>query len=252
MKSALKITLGLSLAMVFFNACALKKVKSNASPISHEQWTTLLQKHVDDTGNVDYGGFVQDSTAFNRYLDLLKGHHPNDSWTSDEQKAYWINAYNAFTVKLIADNYPVASIKDLGGAIYKVNTPWDIRFILIEGQDYDLNNIEHDILREQWKDARIHFAVNCASISCPKLLNVAYSAPKLEEQLDQVASEFINGDKNDIEENQAKVSRIFKWFNGDFTRDKSLIEFINQYSTVKLSDDAEVEYQDYNWALNGK
>jgi len=251
MKSAHKILICFSFALLFLNACALKKVKSNAAPVTHEQWTVLLQKHVDENGNVNYGGFAQDSVDFNRYLGLLKTHHPNDSWSSDERKAYWVNAYNAFTVKLIVDNYPIRSIKDLGGAIYKVNTPWDNRFILIEGYDYDLNNIEHDILREEWSDPRIHFAVNCASISCPKLLNVAFNANSLDKQLDKVAAGFINGDKNDIQTGQAKLSRIFKWFNGDFTKEGSLIEFLNKYSSVQINADAALDYQAYDWSLNG-
>jgi len=132
-----------------------------------------------------------------------------------------------------------------------VNTPWDNRFILIEGYDYDLNNIEHDILREEWSDPRIHFAVNCASISCPKLLNVAFNANSLDKQLDKVAAGFINGDKNDIQTGQAKLSRIFKWFNGDFTKEGSLIEFLNKYSSVQINADAALDYQAYDWSLNG-
>ncbi|MFT5981284.1 MAG: hypothetical protein ACI898_002064 [Flavobacteriales bacterium] len=252
MKFERKIIFGISFALFLLNACTLKKVNSNAAPVSHEQWTALLQKHVNEKGNVHYGGFVQDSVAFNSYLELLKTHHPNDSWASNEKKAYWINTYNAFTIKLIVDNYPVVSIKDLGGAIYKVNTPWDNRFILIEGHDYDLNNIEHDILRKEWTDARIHFAVNCASISCPKLLNVAFNANSLDKQLDKVARRFINGDQNDIQASQAQLSRVFKWFNGDFTRDGSLIEFLNNYSDTQINTDAELNYQEYDWLLNGQ
>ncbi|MDG2247059.1 MAG: DUF547 domain-containing protein [Flavobacteriales bacterium] len=232
--------------------CALKKVNSSSSPIVHSKWDALLQKNVDNKGTVDYGAFVQDSLAFRDYLNQLSSHHPNDSWTSAERKAYWINAYNAFTVQLIVDNYPVESIKDLGGAIYKVNTPWDIRFIEIEGQDYDLNNIEHDILREEWQDGRIHFAINCASISCPKLYNRAFEAATLDEQLTTVAKEFINGPKNSIDEGEASISRIFKWFNGDFIRDGSLIDFLNAYSEIHINDEAEITYQEYNWSLNGK
>ena len=235
-------------------SCAVQKSNSTSMPISHEAWTALLESHVSNSGEVDYGGFVQDSLKLNAYLNRLSKHHPNDkNWSSDERKAFWINAYNAFTVKLIVDNYPVESIKDLGGSIYKVNTPWDIKFIEIEGLEYDLNNIEHDILRKDWQDARIHFAVNCASISCPPLLNKAFEASTLEAQLDQVSVDFINSKKaNEITKTQAELSRIFKWFSGDFAKDKgSVIEFINTYSEVKVSKDADITYKDYNWYLNG-
>ena len=235
-----------------FISCAKKELPSTSKAISHEQWTALLQKHVDELGHVNYQGFKNDSLAFGEYLQHLSSHHPNKkNWNSNERKAYWINAYNAFTVKLIVDNYPVSSIKDLGGALYKINTPWDIRFIEIEGIDYDLNNIEHDILREEWKDARIHFAINCASVSCPKLSNTAYESSKLEAQLNQAAIAFINDStRNSITPEKARISRIFKWFSGDFIRDLNLISFINQFSSTQLNDDCQIEYQEYKWDLN--
>ncbi len=244
-----------TLIFVLFSAltagCALPKVKSNAKPITHELLSEVLSTHVSEDGRVDYAGLQQDSTRLNRYLDLVETHHPNGSWSSDERKAYWINAYNAFTLRLIIRNYPVESIKDLGGVIYKVNTPWDIRFIMIEGYDYDLNNIEHDILRKEWQDPRIHFAINCASVSCPVLLNTAYEADALDTQLDRAARRFINDpERNKLSETTAELSKIFKWFKGDFTRETDLIGFINRYADRQLSDQASIAYLDYNWALN--
>lgn len=231
--------------------CSLPRVKSDAPPVTHEAFSNLLSKHVSDAGEVDYSGLQNDSLELNEYLDVLKRHHPNKGWTSDERKAYWINAYNAFTLQLVIRNYPTESIKDLGGSLYKINTPWDIRFIYIEGQDYDLNNIEHDILRKEWKDPRIHFAVNCASVSCPILWNQAYEAAKLDEQLDEAAKRFINDPKrNTIQGDRAELSRIFKWFKGDFTREESLVAFINRYSNSPLSAEAEIEYLEYDWKLN--
>ncbi|MGB0424571.1 MAG: DUF547 domain-containing protein [Flavobacteriales bacterium] len=237
-----------------FASCAVQQSNSTSRPITHEAWTALLATHVSESGEVDYRGFVADSLQLNAYLSSLSLHHPNKkNWSSNERKAFWINAYNAYTVKLIVENYPVVSIKDLGGSIYKVNTPWDIRFIEIEGLDYDLNNIEHDILRKEWNDARIHFAVNCASISCPPLLNEAFEASTLDAQLNHVTAGFINSKTaNEITEMRAELSRIFKWFSGDFAKDKgSVIEFINTFSDVKLSEDADFTYKEYNWSLNG-
>jgi len=226
---------------------------SNSNPISHESWTTLLSKHVSDEGWVDYVGFQQDSLALNQYLKLLSSSHPNDkNWSEDEQLAYWINAYNAFTVKMIVDHYPVASIKDIKKGIPFVNTVWDIKFINIEGHEYDLNNIEHGIIRKQFDEPRIHFAVNCASISCPQLLNEAFEAKRLDAQLTQVARGFLS----DTARNQVadkKVSSIFSWFRGDF-KDKSgsLVKFINQYAPEPIPEDSELEFLDYNWQLNEK
>lgn len=245
----------LKFSFFFFSAltagCALPRVKSEARPVTHEALTAVLADYVSTDGKVNYRGLQADSLRLNAYLDVLERHHPNASWTSDQKKAYWINAYNAFTLRLIIRNYPTASIKDLAGSLYKINTPWDIRFIVIEGQDYDLNNIEHDILRQEWKDARIHFAVNCASVSCPILHNAAYEAETLDAQLDAAARGFINDSlRNTLSAETPALSRIFKWFSGDFQRNGSLIAFINRYAEVKINSSASISYKAYDWNLN--
>lgn len=218
----------------------------------HAIWDELTHKHVTDEGFVNYKGFIKDSSKLNNYLELLSKNHPKDTWTSNQRKAYWINAYNAFTIKLIVDNYPVESIKDLGGSIYKVNTPWDIKFIKIGEEEYDLNNIEHSILRKEWEDPRIHAAVNCASVSCPALMQGAYIADKLDQQLDTQMKRFIqDSNKNTIAKNELKLSRIFKWFSGDFKNiSPSVIAYLNKYSSVEISEDADIEYVEYDWSLN--
>jgi len=226
---------------------------SNSNPISHESWTTLLSQHVSDEGWVDYIGFQRDSLELKQYLALLSSSHPNDkNWSEDEQLAYWINAYNAFTVKMIVDHYPVASIKDIKKGIPFVNTVWDIKFINIEGHEYDLNNIEHGIIRKQFDEPRIHFAVNCASISCPKLLNIAFDAERLDAQLTQAARGFL-ADTSRNKVSEKKVSSIFSWFSGDF-KDKagSIVKFINLYAPTPIPEDSELEFLDYNWQLNEK
>ena len=114
---------------------------------------------------------------------------------------------------------------------------WDIKFIKIQGYTYDLNNIEHNILRPVFKDARVHAAVNCASYSCPKLLNEAYTAARLDEQLDASMRGFVNDPlRNRMGPDKAEISEIFKWFKGDFERDGSLRDFLNKYAAVKLTD----------------
>ncbi len=223
----------------------------NSAP-SHGEFDNLLKKNVTQDGKVNYKGFLKDSVMFYQYLKVLSTNPPNtQTWTANEQKAFWINAYNAFTIKLIIDNYPVKSIKDLGGWIYKVNTSWDIKFIQIGKEKLDLNNIEHAKLRRDFDDPRIHFAVVCASKSCPKLLNEAYVAAKLEKQLDQAGRDFLNDPfRNKVTTTKAELSSIFKWYKGDFTKDGSLIDFVNKYSPQKINSTANVSFLDYDWSLN--
>lgn len=241
------------LLWLFFltNACKVSNYYSESELISHEIWDTLLRQYVSEQGNVDYKGFLRDSVKFNQYLDLLRQHHPSDkNWSREAQMAYWINAYNAFTVKLIIDHYPTKSIKDIKNGIPFINTVWDIKFIKIEDRTYDLNNIEHGILRPKFKDPRIHTVVNCASISCPKLSNHAYIAEKLDEQLDQAARDFINDEsKNKISANNPQISSIFKWYSMDFD---SVIDFINKYSNTKIDKKTNLDYLEYDWGLNGE
>ena len=231
-------------------SCKVKDYQSDARPITHELWDSLVREHVDEQGWVNYEGFIADSNRLNTYLELLSQHHPNDRhWSRDEQLAYWINAYNAFTVKLIVDHYPVESIKDIKNGIPFVNTVWDIKFIKIEDREYDLNNIEHGIIRPKFKDPRIHMAVNCASISCPKLLNEAFTAKRLDEQLDQAARDFLSDpDKNIIESaSQLKLSKIFSWYSGDFD---SVVRFVDKYTETDIDRNPDIEYLDYDWGLN--
>ena len=224
-----------------------------SNPVDHKAWDELLKKYVNDKGLVNYKGIIADSVALNKYLDMLSVNVPDkDVWTDAAQLAYWINAYNAFTVKLIIKNYPVKSIKDIAGGIPFVNTPWDVKFIKIGDQTYDLNNIEHGIIRKQFKEERIHFAVVCAAISCPQLRNEAYTAEKLNAQLDDQAKTFFSDEsKNKISEDKASISPILKWYGSDFKgKAPSLREYVNQYSKVQINQGVDVGFADYDWALN--
>lgn len=254
-KQVFLITRLIVLAMVWLSAfnCAAIRRNTNSSPINHERWDQLVKKHVKDDGFVDYKGFIRDSMELNRYLDQLSAVHPDDkSWSRNEQMAYWINAYNAFTIRLIVRNYPVESIKDIKKGIAFVNSVWDIKFIKIQGFTYDLNNIEHNILRPVFKDARVHAAINCASYSCPRLRQEAYTPEKLDSQLEDAMKKFLADPlRNKITAEKAEISEIFKWFKGDFDRDAgSLIAYINKFSTQKITDKTELKYLNYNWALN--
>lgn len=218
---------------------------------SHQQWDKLLKKHIDESGMVNYKGFQKDKEALDSYLKTLSEHAPQSSWSENDQKAYWINAYNAFTVSLILQNYPVKSIKDIAGKVYKVNTPWDIKFINIGGKKYDLNNIEHGILRKKYNDPRIHFVLVCAAISCPKLRDEAYTGSQLDAQLEEAGREFLNDkSKNRISADRAALSKYFSWYQGDFIKKGSLVNFVNKYSQTKIDSNTKIEFLDYNWSLN--
>ena len=254
----MKIGLFISaLLFSFMMSChSMSPESEGTKPISHKLFNDLLKKYVDDQGMVDYKGFASENGRLKVYLDALEKNGPNDQhWSQLEQLAYWINAYNAFTIQLILDYYPVESIKDIGAnvKIPFVNTAWDIKFIKIGGEELSLNNIEHNIIRKNFDEPRIHFALVCAAQSCPKLRNEAYAAASLDEQLTDQAKFFLsNSEKNELSENEIKLSKIFSWYAGDFTNDGSLIEYINQFTPVTVNEKAKKSYKKYNWALNEK
>jgi len=215
----------------------------NAQPLDYSLWTEILQKYVSDNGAVNYKYLKNNKSAFESYLKLLSASAPKEDCSIDVKKAYWINVYNAFTVQLIIENYPLKSIKDL-------RRPWDQSFIEIGGEKITLNTIEHKILRPMG-DPRIHFAIVCASQSCPKLLNHAYEPSTLEDQLKNVTTVFINDPlKNNINKSSVKISKIFKWFKTDFPKREAFIAFLNSYSNIKILAQADVDYLNYNWGLN--
>lgn len=227
------------------------KLKDQDRPlVDHTSWSTLLASHVTPLGNVNYEGFVEEAAKLQEYLDQLSENPPGKNWSDNDELAYWINAYNAFTVKLIIDHYPLKSIKDIAGGLPMINTPWDIKFFKIGGIDFDLNTIEHNILRVEFEEPRIHFAVNCASFSCPKLKNEAYIGERVNEQLDEQAREFIfNADKNQVTASATKISKIFSWFEDDFNKKGSVLSFIKKYQPA-LDETNEIQYIDYIWTLN--
>ena len=217
--------------------------KSGEQSLNHSAWNNLLKKHVDTKGNVNYQNFKSDSKALEDYLDYLEKSVPGENSDLNERLAYYINLYNAATVKLILDNYPVKSIKDL-------NNPWDTKWVKVGSETLSLGHIEHKILRKM-DEPRIHFAINCASFSCPRLLNEAFVAPKLQSQLQQVAHDFINDStRNILSKDRLQLSNIFKWYKKDFTAQSSLAAYINTFTDKHIESDAKIEYLKYNWNLN--
>lgn len=230
-------------------------VAANKQAPSHAIWHALLQQHVSPEGWVDYAGMQASQTQLDAYLTLLSQKTPSDSWSETEKLAYWINAYNAFTVKLIVHNYPLESIKELNPSPYipLVNSVWTQKFFKLNGRPTNLDEIEHKILRKQFNEPRIHFAINCASVSCPILRDEAYMSDKLESQLQDQAKRFINDNlRNKISPDRIHISRIFQWFKGDFTKEGNLITFLNKYSEVEIASDAKVDFLKYDWGLNGR
>lgn len=210
---------------------------------NHQTFNSLLKKHVTKEGVVNYKGFKTDRNTLLEYIASLGKNLPTDDWSKNEKLAYWINAYNALTVDLILRNYPLKSIKD-------IKKPWDQRLWKLGEKWQNLNDIEHKILREM-NEPRIHFAINCASFSCPPLLNEAFTASTIEQQLTQVTKVFLaDSRRNTITSNKIEISKIFKWFSKDFKQNGSLIDFLNKYSDVKINAKAKKKYKDYNWDLN--
>lgn len=221
---------------------------------SHDAFDALLKKHVNAQGGVNYEAFKNDEAPLNAYLKSMMTNTPADSWSDNEKLTYWINVYNALTIQLILKYYPVESIKDIGSSIQIpfVNTPWDIEcFEIEEGKELSLNNIEHGIIRKEFEEPRIHFALVCAAVSCPKLLNEAYRADRLDAQLTAQTKDFLaNTNKNKISADRLQLSKLFSWYGGDFRKDGSLVDFLNQYSSVKINQKAKTSFMDYNWSLN--
>jgi len=219
---------------------------------SHKQWSDLLVKHVDPYGKVNYKGFKTDEVLLDEYLELLKNNHPQGNWPVDAQKAYWINAYNAFTVKLVLNNYPVQSIMEIKDGD---KDAWHIPFIELGGKLYTLDYIEHTMLRAQFSDSRIHFAVNCTAISCPPLLNKAFTKDNLNIELRLATRRFINDNRyNILSENRLQLSQIFEWYKEDFLKEEASIqEYVDKNTPhLNVSTNASLTFMKYNWALNEK
>ncbi|WP_192820881.1 DUF547 domain-containing protein [Rufibacter sp. LB8] len=254
MKERKFLTVYLFFLTILLSACGTSTpVNAQSQPVSHAAFDQQLKKFVSAKGDVNYKGWLQERSGLQRYLKLLSDNAPNKKWSREDQLAYWINAYNAFTIERILMDYPVKSIKDLGGPITFVNTVWDQKFFKIGGKDFSLNNIEHSVLRKDFKEPLIHFAIVCASASCPQLRNEAYTGAKINAQLDEQARQFINDpSKNRISGNKAQLSEIFNWFASDFKKKGSVLQFVNTYARTPAAPNTKISYLPYDWSLNGK
>tara|TARA_B100000768_G_scaffold7292_1_gene8034 strand:+ start:434 stop:1141 length:708 start_codon:yes stop_codon:yes gene_type:complete len=210
----------------------------------------LLQKNVDKTGRVDYQSLKNNEILLDNYLTYIQNNEPTKDWSSNKKKAFWINTYNAYTIKIILNNYPLKNIRDI-----KIDgkTAWKIPFVKVGQKTHTLDQIEHEILRKKFNDPRIHVGINCASVSCPKLWNFAFTEDNIASSLDNLMKEFINDDtRNKISKNNVELSEIFNWFSEDFIKNGTIISYLNTYAAIKISEKASIKYLTYNWSLNKK
>ena len=243
------------LFLLILASCESKQThQAETEPISHKLWNQVLINYVDVSGSVNYRGLKENPKILLDYLELLRTSRPNDErWDEKERLAYWINLYNAFTLKLIIDHYPLKSIKDIGSTIQIpfINSPWDIETIDFGNEKISLNYVEHQILRKSFEEPRIHFAINCASISCPNLRNEAYVAANIDAQLADQAQRFLkDSTKNIITSESLYLSRIFQWFSRDFDVHQTLYENLSIWSGVSINNSATKQFMDYDWSLN--
>lgn len=223
---------------------------------THSRFDAVLRAHV-KAGVVDYAGLRAAPGELEAYLGELKAVCKTsiDGWSKEQRVALWVNAYNAFTIKTILDHSPLKSIKDIG---LLPGAAWRERFIPLGGLvgkgDLSLNDVEHEILRKNYPDARLHFVLVCASKSCPELRSEAYRADRLSAQFDDAGRRFLaDKTKNSFEGKAWKVSSIFKWYREDFDRDgPGLVVFVKRFASAAEDPSAEPEFLPYDWSLNGK
>ena len=231
--------------------------------VDHTLFDSLLGEYVDEDGLVNYTA-IKAGDVLDDYLNTLAS--VDVALLSEKEAiAFWLNAYNAYTIKLIVENYPVGSIREISPfrikglrlAVPKINSPFEYKIAAIGGKEYSLDDIEHAILRKEYDEPRIHFALVCAAISCPALRNEAYIAERLDEQLDDQALVFLSDEtKNRIEGDTIYLSKIFNWFRGDFAdSNKELQHYLARYFeddlAERLSNGAfKVKHLAYDWTLN--
>ncbi|MFV0248895.1 MAG: DUF547 domain-containing protein [Tenacibaculum sp.] len=210
----------------------------------------LLKTYVDSDGNVDYIGLRKNKSILNIYLKYLENTVPNKKWSPNKSKAFWINVYNAHTIKLIIESFPLKKITDIKR---KGENAWKIPFVIVGKKKYSLDYVQHIILRKWYSDSRIHVGINAASKSGPKFVNFAFTEKNIDSKLEELMKNFINDpQKNKISFNKVEISKIFEWYKEDFSSKNSLIDYLNKYSSIKANDNAQVVYLEYNWLLNEK
>ncbi len=236
--------------------------ESNSATIDHASWQQILDRyllteHPSGIHRFDYGALkanADDRQQLGDYLDSLAALDPR-VFAKAEQMAYWINLYNALTVFVIVPRYPVDSIKDIKSGLFDFG-PWNLKLIVVQGDELTLNNIEHGILRPIWRDPRIHYAVNCASLGCPNLASEAYRADNLERLMEQGAADYINHPRGvQVSDGKLRLSSIYQWFKTDFgSSNAGVLAHVLQYARPELATALDGHNRfghHYDWRLNG-
>ena len=233
------------------------QVPTTDGEFSHELFDQVLKKYVDSQGRVNYAGLKNDPGTLESYLDLLAVNAPSDKATAQTGLAFWINAYNALTIKGVLDHYPTTSVRKIklfGGFFSRLK-------FQVGGRSYTLDNIEHDIIRYEFGDPRIHFALVCASLGCPILEKRVFVPETLEQRLDNATANFINNPEKvrlDRENRVLYLSQIFEWYAQDFEdTHNSVISFIAEYlpeadATFLKAKEVRIQYVEYDWRLNAQ
>ena len=208
----------------------------------YRDYQSLLSSCVTNNGKVDYKKLVTEKVKLNQVASSLAEFKESEIVGRKDKLAFWINIYNLFTLKLIVDHYPVKSIQDIDHG-----KTWDVKRIKIENSEYSLNQIENEIIRPVYQDARVHFALNCAALSCPPLLNKVFTGNTLDGLLEQQAKAFISQELMSYDGKKIRISKIFEWYKNDFG---NLIAFLSKYSNTKLNESTIIEYTEYSWKLN--
>jgi len=233
----------------------------SATTVDHSAWDAMLKQHVtrDETGlnRVNYAAWKRESRdGLLAYIGRMEKVEVT-KLSRSEQYAYWVNLYNAVTVALILKHYPVDSIRDIDiSPGFFSNGPWGAKLVEVGGVELSLDNIEHDILRVNWDEPRVHYAVNCASIGCPNLARDAYTGTQLDSQLDAAARAYIASPRGiHFDGDRVTVSKIYSWYDEDFGNSEAgVIEHISQYANgetaQRVAGLSSIDDYEYDWSLN--
>ncbi len=226
--------------------------------LDHSSWSEFLSKYIEPQDGLNYFRYGEvsetDSKALDDYLVGLQSVVVTEL-TDEQQFAYWVNLYNALTVRVILDHYPIESIRDISFGLLS-RGPWKKSLVTVQNVDLSLDDIEHGILRPVYEDERIHYAVNCASIGCPNLQTMAFSEKNLESLLEQSARQYVNHTRGvKIVDGELIVSSIYKWYEADFGDSEAeviehLIEYASDELKTKLDEFDEIDDYEYDWSLN--
>jgi len=232
---------------------------ASSNSIDHKQWSELLRRYLyvgeDAIHRFAYDKVGKDDReSLDRYIERLAETGISD-YKREVQRAYWINLYNALTVREVLRFFPIDSIRDISSGFFSAG-PWKKKLLVVEGQDLTLNDIEHRILRPIWRDPRIHYAVNCASLGCPNLPVTAFTEDNTDAMLERAAREFINHPRAvAVIDGELQVSSIYEWFKADFgDNDAGVIGHLEQYANIKLARElssiSRIESDQYDWHIN--